>query len=235
MRIINRSYLSCPLIEEIHIQNVLGGCEKRQWLFGGRVSIGAGVYTKAVTFTSLTGGLVTVVDHSQIFAQKLNAAPVNKTFVTSKTGSGFTLNGDPGALYSILVLATLPTYPRATPKWAKDYCPYCKNLGFDAVIGSSLKDIAAFSGIATTSVGGTVAVAFPTLTATSGAAGVDRGSQKASLVTMMYDNEYQIILTPLDTAVTSAPYPSSITVDGFTLNGDASKSYDIFILGQIRF
>lgn len=234
-RIWKRSYISCPIMEEFHIQNILGSCEQRQWIFGGRVNIPALSYSKAVTLSSLTGGIVETVNHFHVLAQKLNAAPVNNTFVTSKTTTGFTLNGDQNSDFSVIVLANIPLNPKATPKWAKNYCPYCKNMGFNAIHGSSLKDIVCFSGLASTGVGGTVAVTFPTLTATSGAAGTDRGSQKASLVTMMNDADYQIIVTKLTTAVTAPPYPSSLTVDGFTLNGDASKDYEILILGQIRF
>lgn len=231
-RIWKRSYISCPLMEEFHIRNILGSCEKRQWIFGGRVTTVTD--TKAVTFTSLTGGIVENVTDSLIFAQKLNHAPSNKTFITSKTASGFTLNGDGASDYSIIVIATLPLHPKATPKWAKDYCPYCKNMGFKGIHGSSLKDLVCFSGSASTGAGGTVAVTFKDLTETSGSAD-QKGTQKKNLVTMMYDNEYQVALIQRDDAVTAPPYPSAITVDGFTLNGDASKGFDILILGQIRF
>jgi hypothetical protein len=249
MRITRRSYQSCPLVDEFHIQNVLGSCEKRQWIIGARVNIPSGA-TKALTYAALTGGLWDTIDHAQILLQFLNFAPADPPYVISKASAGFTLYGEPGD-YSVVILATLPNRPKATAKWAKDYCPYCKNLGFNAICGSALKDIAVFGGVALTS-GGTVAVDFPTLTKTSiGQTGTgsnypeseqrkEKGSQRASLVSMMKDNTYQIILTKstdggIATPVTVYPFPSAITVDGFTITGDTAEYYDVLIVGQVNF
>jgi hypothetical protein len=203
--------------------------------------------SKALTYTALTGGLFDTVDHAQVLAQKLEVAPTNNTRISSKTSAGFTLNGDSGS-YSVAIMATLPNRPLATPKWAKDYCPYCKNLGFNAIVGSVLKDVAILTGVYKC-VGGSVVVTFPNLSATNSGATTapyqaypsgtkERGGQKESLVTMMYDDQYQIILsksTEAGAAVTVPPYPSSIGVGGFTLNGDADEFYDILVVGQINF
>jgi hypothetical protein len=231
-------------MEEFHIRNVIGCCERRQFMFGDRVTIPAGITTLAVTLSGLTGALVEKVDHFQVLAQKLNAIPVNLTYLTSKTTRGFTLNGDAGADYSIIVLATLPTNPLAHPKWAKDYCPYCKNLDFKGIVGSTLRDIVVFDGTATTGGGGTVAAKFATMTRTTAAlhgmvaGNKTSGTLKNPLVTMMAGTDYQICLTKTTEAggvVTNPPYPSAIAKDGFTINGDATQDYDVLILGQIQF
>lgn len=251
MRITKRSYESCPIIEEFHIQNVLGSCEKRQWVIGARVSLTG--LSKDLTYTTLTGGLWDSIDHAQVMVQKLNAAETLEPYLTSKSSSGFTINADIGD-YSVVVLATLPNRPLSNSKWAKDYCPYCKNLGFNAILGSSLKDVAVFAGVVYCA-GGSIAIKFSDFTATNapqiGSASPytgcnypetanykEQGSQKPSLVTMMEDDQYQIIITKSNddyAAVSTPPYPSSIGVGGFTLNGDSNKYYDVLIMGQVNF
>src|SRR4030042_4107692 len=210
-------YSMCPIVEEFHIRNVLGSCERRQLMFGSRVTITSGS-SKALTLSGLSGGLITQVDHFQVLAQKLNVVPSNKTYVNSKTTLGFTLYGDNGAEYSVVILATLPTHPRATPKWAWDYCPECKNLKFKAITGSIVRDAVAFSGLAYTDDGSTP-ITFEDMTATSGSKyghdnGVKaRGTQRQSWVTMMEDEDYQIIITKSNEAggaVTVPPYPSAL-------------------------
>ena len=228
MRLTKRSYESCPLIEEFHIRNILGGCEKRQWLIGGRVTMPRDASHLSVTLDSLTGGIIKNVDHFQVLSQKLGA-PTNESYVSFKDSTRFTLEGDASGVYSVVVLATLPLWPRATSKWAKDYCPYCKTLGFNTILGSSLKDIGIFAGRAQTG-----AVDFPTLTKTTGDMGEEQGSQRKTLITMMHDDQYQIILSPA-AAPTILPYPDVVTQDGFTIVGDRDAWFDVLVMGQINF
>jgi len=245
-RITNRSYLACPLMEEFHIRNVIGCCERKQFMFGGRSTItDLATCSKAITFASLTGSLITSVDHSQILIQTLNSAPINKTYVDNKTSKGFTIYGDALCEFSIIVLATLPVHPVSQPKWAKDYCPYCKNLDFKGIVGSTLRDIVAFTMTgATTGQSGSLAVKFGTLTKQTGVTHgmiteyYTTGTLRDPLVTMMENDDYQIAIfktTEAGGVVTVPPYPSAIKKDGFTLNGDAAQHYDMLIFGQIGF
>ncbi len=244
-RVTNRYYGFCPLLEDFHIPNVVGCTQRRQLIVGDNITIPAGpANTKAYTWSTFTGGLIETIDHSQIFAQKLNAAPTNRTRIASKSTSGFTLVGDGGlsdVTYSVIAFLTLPTNPHRTPKWAKDYCPGCKNMDFWAIPGSIFKDIGMFQFRCATGGGGTLAVSWENVTvinpgdagdwniADCGAA----GSLRSPAVHVMANTDYQIIIFPSSTAPAAAPYPSSITRDGFTLNGDASEIFNVLILGQI--
>ena len=95
----------CPLIEEFNVRNIMGGYEQKEWLIASRQTILAGS-ALALTISTLTGGILSKLDHYYVLAQKLNAAVVNKTFITLKTTAGFTLNGDNAGLYSIIVFGS---------------------------------------------------------------------------------------------------------------------------------
>ena len=247
----------CPLIEEFHIRNILGCLEKKQYIFGGIISPLTNPQT--ITLSSLTGGLITNVPIDPktgfpsylILVQKTKTAAVNNTFIYPVGNQSFVLNGDTGATYHVVIMATNPDQPPSkhlqTTKWAQDYCPYCKSVGFKGIVGSFLKDLACFSFKVTTGGGGTATVKFATSTDTTGkhAGNVstsdfyyETGQQLPSMVTMMADASYQIIITKSTEGgapVVVVPYPSVIDKDGFMLNGDASQEYDVLVLGQIQF
>ncbi len=245
-RVTKKYYGYCPLVEDFHIRNVLGSRERRQIIFGYTATVTAADGTKALTLSGMTGGLITHVDHYQVFVQGLQAATVRPRVKlrTEDSSLGFTLLGDDGSvtpkLYSVIIVATLPSHPRATPKWAKDYCPGCKNLDFYGLVGSIYKDIGLFSMRVQNGGAGTLAVKFATHTAYYNdettdlwATGV-KGSTESPLVNQMANDDYQIMISPSATAPAAYPYASSITAAGFTLTGDASEYFNILILGQIR-
>lgn len=221
----------CPLSDVLAIPDIIGALQKKQWLFGARVAdVGA------QTYLELSGGIVKrLYGNVQVMAQKLNAAPSNLTFISGKGTNGFTLNGDSGGAYSIVVLGTEPYTDPPGGKWAKDYCPYCKSQGFPALLGSSLKDQVGFGFPSGALSGSTLAVSFATLTTPYKMLGLERGLKKASLVSQMADDDYQIIISKSNTTGSTAPYPTLITPVGFTLNGDSGATYDIFILGSILY
>jgi len=232
----------CPLIEEFHIRNVIAGVERKQWAMGGRVTLsGGGTYS--ITFLTLSGGIIQNMTSYHVLAQKLNVVPTEETYVSAKNAYGFTVVGDAASLNSVIVLGEEPTRKPALlsqKKWAKDYCPYCKSQNISAIVGATVKDQVMFGFQATTGGGGNVAVAFRTVTKYINLFGLPAGQKDDPLITSMEDNTYQISITKAKVAsgaeaVTIRPYASSITREGFTLNGDASKIYDVIILGQIKY
>ena len=245
----------CPLVEEFHIRNIVGCLEKKQYIFGDIITLTGS--PQVVTLASMTGCLVeavpldkTGIPNYLVLAQKIDAAPVLGTMVTGQTATQFSLVGDIGGVYHVVIMATGPNKPSRkhtqTTKWANDYCPYCRAAGFKGVVGSIFKDMACFSFKVLTS-GVAETVKFVTSTDTTGkhlgaTADLDlfyeTGQELQSRVTMMADNQYQIVLTKcteVGGAVVNSPYPSVIDKDGFILNGDASQEYDVLILGQIQF
>jgi hypothetical protein len=220
----------CPLIEEFHVKNVIGALERKQWIFGGRVTLSGA--SQALTYLTLSSGIIERLDHAQILAQKHSAVPTNPTYVDTKTSSGFTLYGDNGATYSIVILGTEPHKPRSQRKWASDYCPFCKSQGFKGVAGGTLKDVAAFSFQWTLSSAGDT-IAFNDIK-TQNIIGRPRGQLDDSLIHTMADNQYQIIVTKTSAgAVVVPPYPEDVGTNNFTLQGEAGETYDVLILGQI--
>ena len=231
----------CPLIEEFHIKNIVAGVERKQWAMGGRVTLdGSGAYT--VTFLVLSGGIIQNMTSYHVLAQKLNAIPAEESYIFAKTVSGFTIKGDAASLNSIIVLGEEPTRKPALlsqRKWAKDYCPYCKSQNISAIVGATVKDQVMFGFQATTGGGGNVAVLFRTVMRYINLFGLPAGQHDDPLITSMADATYQISITKAavaaGAAVTIPPYASAITREGFTLNGDASKTFDVLILGQILY
>lgn len=231
----------CPLIEEFHIKNVLAGVERKQWVFGGRVTLdGAG--TLNVSFLTLSGGILQNLTGYHVLAQKLNAVPTEETYVSAKNAYGITVRGDAASLNSVIVLGEEPTGKPALvsqKKWAKDYCPYCKSQNISAILGATVKDQVLFGFQATTGVGANVAVLFRTVTKYINLFGLPAGQKDDPLITSMADASYQISITKAavgaGVAVVVPPYASSITREGFTLNGDASRTYDVLVLGQILY
>jgi hypothetical protein len=238
----------CPVVEEFHIKNIMGCLQKKQWMLSGQTTITVG-QTKAVTFDTLTGGLLIDIPSFEVVAQKVNVAPVNWTYVTDKASTGFVVNGDNGGLYHTVVFGTGPVKPFAlkqNPKWAKDYCAYCDKLKYNGVVGSIFKDNVAFSFKWILS-GASQVIDFKTGTDTTGrhvgaVVGVDNyfetGQQDHNLVTMMANTDYEVIITKSTDAgglVVNPPWASALTKIGFTLNGDSGQEYDILIVGQIQF
>lgn len=234
--------VSCILIDKMGLADVVGCLDRKTWIIGSRQTIASGGQL-ALTFSALTGGLIVSCESYQVLAQKLNAASTNLTAISNKTAVGFTLNGDNGGLYSLIVMLRMPSRG-GFPKWAKDYCPYCKDRKYNAIVGSILKDMTLFGFTARTGLDGTANVLFKNVKAGSrekfGLEGgrKERGSGKEASVTQMYDTTYQICIsksTVTGGEVVVAPYPSNLTVTGFTLNGDAEQTYDVMIFGQIRY
>ncbi len=231
---------SCPLIDEFHIKYLMAGVERKQWAIGGRITLnGAGTYTTSLL--TFSGGIIQRMPTYHVLAQKLNAAPVaEETFCFSKSADNFVIRGDAASLNSIIVIGEEPLPRRSQKKWAKDYCPYCKSQNILAILGSTVKDQVMFGFQATTGVGGNVAILFRTSTRYINLFGLPAGQHKDPLFTSMSDAAYQISITKAKVAagaeaVTVPPYASAITREGFTLNGDASRIYDVMILGQILY
>lgn len=246
----------CPLIEEFHIRNIVGCLERKQWVFGDIVTLSGKDYAD-LTLSSLSGGFITHVPINPrtglpnylVLAQVVEVTGVCS--ISNQTEEMFRLNGTAGNTYHVVVMTTEPSQPsrrvHSQRKWASDYCPYCKSQGFKGVVGSVLKDLACFSFKVFLRGGASMPVKFATVTDTTGKhvgvnAGLDfyyeTGQELPNRVTMMADNQYQIIITKCDEtggAVINPPFPSSIAKDGFTLNGDVDEEYDVLILGQIQF
>jgi len=247
-RVTTRSHQTCPLLEDFHIRNILGSRERRQVIFGSTeycLTAGGGGTSgySDFTFDHLTGGLVTEVDHSLIFAQKWASAPINRTRISFKTSTGFRLVGDLSAGYDIIIVATLPTSPRATPKWAKDYCPGCKDMDFWGIVGSIYKDVGLVTSRVKLGAGGTLAFTFKDHTAYWEPDGSEtdlylqgaKGSEKSPAVQRMVDSTFQAVLFPSDTPFTVAPWTGTFATDGtgFTIIGDANEYLNVLCLGQI--
>jgi len=240
----------CPLIEEFNVRNIMGGYEQKEWMFSYRHTQVA--LADIITLSTVTGGLVTKLEHYHVLATKLNVAPgVTKTFVNPKTTTQFTLNGVIGGLYSIIILGSeLPWKGKDTTiapasqkglagRWAEDYCPYCKAFKIKTLVGGVLKDVVAFS-FQILSTGAATVIDFRTATKSTGGTTVDTytttGQGKESLVSQMYDADYGIAITKNDSgAPVTEVYPSALTKAGFTLNGENAKKYDILIVGQIQY
>jgi hypothetical protein len=167
-----RPNVTCPLIDDFHVQNILGARERRELIFGSRVTITDGFTYKSLTLSALSGGWVTSVDHYEVLAQEVGVyntgtglvgdmvgTPTIVPYVINKTAIGFDLHGDTDAVMSVVIKATLPAHPRSNAKDAWSYCPYCKFFGFKDIVGSVVRDATIFGGKATTS-SGTVAVTF---------------------------------------------------------------------------
>lgn len=244
-RVTRKYYGYCPLVEDFHIQNVIGGREKRQIIFGANVTATAVDGTKDLTLSGLTGGLITHVDHYQVLVQGLQAPtliPRVKTKIADTDPQGFTIIGDAGNVnpqyYSVIVFATLPSSPKATSKWAKDYCPGCKNLDFWAIIGSIYKDVALFN-FRVQRLTVDLDVKFRTHTVFTEDYTTDlyisgeKGSSHSPLVSLMAGTDYQVIVTPSDSGASTYPAVTSVARDGFTLGGDNNEYYNILVLGQV--
>ena len=233
----------CPLIEEFSVRNIMGGFEQKEWMFSYRHTLTG--LDDVITLSTITGGLIQKLEHYHVLAQKLNALPANKTFVSPKTTTQFTLNGDNAGLYSIIILgselpwmgknpAVAPASQKGlTGRWAKDYCPYCKAFNVKTLVGGVLKDVVAFSFSWTTDATADV-IDFKTGTKVNDANNA-AGQGKPYLVTQMYDTDYGIAITKNDSGAATAVYPSSLTKAGFTLNGENAIKYDILIVGQIQY
>ena len=225
----------CPLVEEFHIRNILGALERKQWVFGGRVTTPGGAAYVSATLLALSSGIIPRVDHYQALVQKLNAAPNEESFIDTKVSTGFRVVGDVSSTYSVIVLGAEPVTPKSQRKWAKDYCPFCKSQGFDGIVGSTLSDLVLFT-FRHLQVGSADVVKFASEVTMRNLTGEPRGQLGGPLVTVMVDNTYQIAITKSSSgAIVNKPYPSSLAKDGFTLNGDANKTYDVLILGQILY
>lgn len=234
----------CPLIEEFSVRNIMGGYEQKEWMFSYRHTLVAGA--DAITLSTITGGLIQKLEHYHVLAQKLNAAPIFKTFVNPKTTTQFTLNGDKGGLYSIIILGSeipwmgknpaiaLTSQKGLTGRWAKDYCPYCKAFNVKTLVGGVLKDVVAFSFLWTSDAAADP-LDFRTATKVNDANNAP-GQGKPYLVTQMYDTDFGIAITKSSAgAVLAHTYPSAITKAGFTLNGENGETYDVLIVGQIQY
>jgi hypothetical protein len=287
-----RPQVTCPLIDDFHVLNILGARERREIIFGTQIYMDGTHTYLAQTFAGLTGGLLShptattptgpyvntysvgSVDHFQVLLQQVGTwagskipadvsdlsganLPTLIPYINNKTSTGFTVNADNHAVLDAIIKVTLPAHPRATPKDASSYCPYCKHYGFKDICGSLVRDATLFAG--TIATGGTSAtVTFAkiraavthyltpstrTLTGADGQASpaisIGGGSMKKYFVTEMVftdTSSYQIILmkSPYIQAVgANYPYPSAKAADGFTITG-SNSSYDVLILGQVK-
>lgn len=236
-RVTTKYYGNCPLVEDFHIQNVIGSRERRQLIFG---------YTKSgtwdgddpITLSTLTGGLITQADHYQVLVTAGQVYASARPRIHGRDSTHFHLLGEANGTYDLIVMATLPSHPLSTPKWAKDYCPGCKNLDFWGIVGSIYKDVALFHSRVQLGGAGTLAFSFATHMAYNTATTDlyvtgDKGSSKSPVVSVMANDDYQVVVTPSESAAAAMPYVSSKTRAGFTITGDASEYFNVLVLGQI--
>ncbi len=234
----------CPVVEEFNVRNILGAYEQKEWMFSYRHTMAG--QDDDITLSTITGGILTKLDHYRVLAQKLDSFIMNRTYVTAKSTSQFTLHGDNAGLYSIIILGSeipatgdspniVPTAQKGlTGRWAKDYCPYCKAYNIKTLVGGILKDVVAFS-FKWTNVGAASVVDFRTATKVNDA-NDQTGLGKAYLVSQMYGTDYGIAITKSSTgAVATDVYASALTKAGFTLNGENAEDYDVLIVGQIQY
>jgi hypothetical protein len=106
-------------------------------------------------------------------------------------------------------------------KWIKDYCPYCKDQGFDSVIGNVAPGEVVF-GFYHLQSGSPEIITFKT--ATNGK------------VTMMRDTNYRVLATKISAgSEVSAPYNLRKYKDLFYLAAESGEEYDIVIVGKVGY
>jgi hypothetical protein len=117
-------------------------------------------------------------------------------------------------------------------RWIKDYCPFAKDQGFMSIVGDVAPGETVFgftipAALMTANTG--IALTFAQLTS-----GYGMGS--ISKVTQMKDAVWRAMCS----AVTSGseillPKIYAKTKVGFTIKADASKDYDVVIIGRILY
>jgi hypothetical protein len=232
----------CPwIINDRLIPDHVGGTFRKEWLIkGSAVLDGAGQAT--VTISDLTGGLVTEFDDYWILAQKITTAPAIVPRAEFKTSRNFVLRGDANATFLIIIMG-YEFIRKQTGKWAYQYCPYCKDLKFKAVIGSAFPQKVAVSFSSTCNgAGAGVGVLERATQQTGREVDPDTGqityraegvNQKPYGLKMMTDTDYSIFIAPVQ-APGTAPYPTLIAQTGFTVNGGANLKYDVLVFGKIE-
>ena len=113
----------------------------------------------------------------------------------------------------------------ATGKWFKDSCPYCKDQGFDSVIG----DVEA---------GETIFGFTHTMVATADK--LTFATETVNRITQMADTDYKVIATRITAtsgggSEVSVPYIYDQHVGYFYLAGEAGWQYDVIVRGRILY
>jgi hypothetical protein len=107
--------------------------------------------------------------------------------------------------------------------WPKDSCPYCKDQGFDAVVGGVAPGESIF-GIVNEHSGTGENIVFRTVT--------------NGKVTMMADNNYRVLVTKISggsVGATTVPYVYEQYKDHFKLLGENGEDYDVIVIGKIAY
>jgi len=125
-------------------------------------------------------------------------------------------------------------------KWAKDVCPFCKDQGFDSIIGDPKPGETVISFSHTIS-GASEALVIETETAKAlltpfGEAGRPNGR----VIHQMRDTLYRVFISRADEgdeahAESNATYIGAKTLTGFTIYGESGYTYDICIVGRVNF
>ena len=106
-------------------------------------------------------------------------------------------------------------------KWIRDYCPYCKDQGFDSIIGDVAPGEMVF-GFYHNQTGALDIINLNTAT--------------GGKITMMRDTNYRVLVTKISAgSEVSAPYSLRKGKDQFYLGAEAGEEYDIVVVGHVGY
>lgn len=106
-------------------------------------------------------------------------------------------------------------------KWAKDYCPYCRDQNMYSVVGDVDPGETIF-GFPYSLSGASATITFRTET--------------RRRVSAMANTDYRVEITKVSSgSEVTVPYPSAKGKLSFTLNGENGKDYDIIVKGKISY
>jgi len=107
--------------------------------------------------------------------------------------------------------------------WPKDSCPYCKDQGFDAVVGGVAPGEVVF-GFVNHHTGAGESIVFRTVT-----------NEKVSL---MVDNNYRVLVTKISAGSVAAlgqAYVYEQYKDHFRLFAENGEDYDVIVIGRVAY
>ncbi len=124
-------------------------------------------------------------------------------------------------------------------KWAKDVCPFCKDQGFDSIVGDP-KPGETVIGITHTMVGAADTLDFLTYTAKEYGPHTGISVQNTRIIHQMADLLYRVFISRADegdeaTDESNSTYIGTKTLTSFVVNGIAGHTYDIIVVGRVNF
>jgi len=240
----------CPYsVRDNLVKDHVGGTLRKEWLLYGTVTTdAAGDVT--VSISTLSGGLIEAFDDYFILGQKLtNAAVTEVPRAEFKTSRNFIFHGDANSNFSIIILG-YEFITKKTGKWANQYCQYCKDLKFKALIGGVVNDQVASAFAVTCNGAGAGNGTFETATQQTGrdvdpdtgvftyrTEGAFQNKYALKKLSQTYapavPSCYGIFIAPV-AAPGTIGRPTAFTKTGFTMTGGANLKYDVLVFGEIE-